>query len=310
MKSNVNSKIIILIALGILFAFSPISKSYLIYNSGNNKIISEYEIDSTLDYENLKISATSGKIHIDGNSGWVAFKNAGNCTGNGTYSDPYIIEGLVIDGVGSGSCILIQNSEVYFKIENCTFYNSGFNLNMGISFSYVNNSLLTNNNCSNNYHGIDLYNSYNNTISTNTIYDNDKWGIYLSYSFHNNITGNTAKRSRSGIRLSLSDNNILSGNTANNNFRGIHLSESDYNTVLGNTANNNHYEGVHLFYSDFNTISGNNLLGNEECIVEENCEGNIFENNDCGIIPGYNLFFLICTMSVVIILIIKKLKKS
>jgi len=53
----------------------------------------------------------------------------------------------------------------------------------------------------------------------------------------------------------------------------------------------------------------NKFLGNYECIREVDCNGNIFENNDCGIIPGYSLFFLLGTLSVAIILISKKLKK-
>ena len=71
----------------------------------------------------MKISAVSGKIHIYYN--WSATKTAGICTGSGTKTDPYIIEDLEIDGGGSGSCILIENSNVYFKIENCMDYNSG-----------------------------------------------------------------------------------------------------------------------------------------------------------------------------------------
>ncbi|MFX0142160.1 MAG: hypothetical protein ACFFDN_51455 [Candidatus Hodarchaeota archaeon] len=51
--------------------------------------------------------AVSGKIHIDNN--WTAAKSAGICTGNGTYSEPYVIDDFIIDGGGSGSCILIEN---------------------------------------------------------------------------------------------------------------------------------------------------------------------------------------------------------
>ena len=41
-------------------------------------------------------SATDAPIHIDGNSGWSDFKDAGNCTGQGTYSDPYIMQNLLL----------------------------------------------------------------------------------------------------------------------------------------------------------------------------------------------------------------------
>jgi len=54
------------------------------------------------------------------------------------------------------------------------------------------------------------------------------------------------------------------------------------NTISGNTANNNNLSGIDLFSSDNNTISGNTLIGNDECIVEENCQGNAFsDNGDC-----------------------------
>ena len=40
--------------------------------------------------------------------------------------------------------------------------------------------------------------------------------------------------------------------------------------------------GVNLNSSDVNSISGNTLLGNDKCIVEENCQGNAFgDNGDC-----------------------------
>ena len=237
MKSNVNSKIIILIALGILFALSPIITSNFIFNVGNNKTSSEYDDDITVDYENLKISATSGKIHIDGNSEWVAFKNAGKCTGEGTYSDPYIIEDLVIDAGGWGSCILIENSDVYFKIENCYVYNAGGSYEetyAGIQLSNVNNALIISNNCPSNELGIILVYSNNNTISGNNVSNND-CGISLRYSNNNTISNNNGD----GIYLYHSDNSTI----LNNNGCRITLSYSNNSTLSGNTMN---YCGISL----------------------------------------------------------------
>ena len=89
------------------------------------------------------------KIVINNGNGstynWSVAKADGICTGNGTYSEPYIIEDLVIDAGGSGSCISIENSDVYFIIENCTLYNSGGYYTAGIKLSYVDNSQLINN---------------------------------------------------------------------------------------------------------------------------------------------------------------------
>ncbi|MBA7484748.1 hypothetical protein ES707_20278 [subsurface metagenome] len=310
MKSSVKSKILILIALGILFALSPMITVNLSFIAGNNNKSSKYSAENNLDKENLKLSKISERIHIINNSGWVAFKNDGNCTGEGTYSDPYIIEDLVINGGGSGSCILIENSDVYFKIENCTVYNSGGSPSAdsaGIELSNASNGNLTNNNCSNNYIGIYLFLSDYNTISGNTA-NNNYHGIYLVGSAYNTISGNTANNNYHGIHLmgcyynsisgntvsynidcgiyldSNNDHNTISGNTANNNSRGIYLLYSDYNTISGNTANNN-WHGIGLYFSYFNTISGNTANNNGDgiCLIFSDyntISGNIANNNN------------------------------
>ena len=133
----------------------------------------------------LETSKPSGLIHINNN--WTAAKAAGICNGSGTYSDPYIIEDLEIDGGGLGNCILIENSDVYFRIERCTLYNSGLYSYAGIYLSYVNNSHLIDNNCSNNNKGLKLENCNNNTISGNIANNNNNYGIYL----HGNCNNNT-----------------------------------------------------------------------------------------------------------------------
>ena len=76
------------------------------------------------DEKDLKNSLTSGKIHINNN--WSNARDTGICSGSGIYSDPYVIEDLIIDCGGSGSGIFIENSKIsYFIIRNCTIYNSG-----------------------------------------------------------------------------------------------------------------------------------------------------------------------------------------
>jgi len=190
MKSNTNKKITIFITLGMIFALTPIIIYIFNFNTGNSENSTSYNVDYNLDNKNLKISAVSEKIHIDNN--WTAAKTALICTGNGTYSEPYIIEDLEIDVEGSGNCILIENSDVYFKIENCTVYNSGPSYhNAGIRLSNVNNSLIISNNCSSNYYGIYLLECNNNTISGNNATNNGR-GIYLSGSNNTHVSRNNA----------------------------------------------------------------------------------------------------------------------
>jgi len=306
MKSNLK---LILITVGFVFVFSSIISTSLNFNTGASE---------STGYVSLKNSAVSERIHIIGNSGWEDFKNDGNCTGNGTYSEPYVIEDLVINGGGSGSCILIEDSNVYFTIENCIVYNVYDFESAAIFLSNVTNGQLINNTCSSNYHAIILAISDNITIM-GTIANNTYAGIFTSWSNNNTISGNILNNNTFGIYIRYSHYNNMTGNTLNNNSFGIHLDGSNNNVVSENTANNNVVNGIYLFESDYNIVSGNTLIGNDECIVEEYCYGNKFsdngsctygEGNGDGIIPGYSLFILLGILSIVAIIISKKLKKS
>lgn len=170
---------------------------------------SERADDINLDGKKLKISKVSGKIHIINNSGWFDFKTDGNCTGSGTYSDPNVIEDLVIDAGGTENGIWIEGSNVYFRIENCTVYNSSYPY-VGIRSSRVNNSQLINNNFSYNFIEMELYYGNNNTISGNTANHNGWYGISLEYCDNNTVSGNTASYNDDpGIYLYYCNNNTV-----------------------------------------------------------------------------------------------------
>ncbi len=283
-------KAIILIALGIFIALLTLNNDDLNFNPGNSDEIN-------LDNEYIETSAVSGIIHIDNN--WTAAKGALICTGNGIYSDPYVIEDFVINGGASESCIFIENSDVYFKIENCTVYNSGVTIDAGIRLINVSNSQLINNNCSSNRRGIFLYSSDNNTISGNTANNNTEYGIIIHLSNYNTVSGNTANYNEFyGIFINRGNNNTISGNTANDNMdHGIFLFNADYNTVSGNSFNFNNNYGIILERSTHNTISGNTANNNEDdgiyiTISEYNTvSGNTANNNEedgIGLARGHN----------------------
>jgi parallel beta-helix repeat protein len=312
MKSNAKAIIIILLAIGILFALLPIVVINLSFITGNSNKSSDYRDDSNLDNKNLKLSAISGKIHIINNSGWVDFRNAGNCTGNGTYSDPYVIEDLVIDGGGSGSCILIENSTVYFKIENCTVYNSGgyyytaigLSLNAGINLSHANNSYIIDNDCSGNWYGIQIEYSNNNTISGNT--DND--GILIFGSGNTTVSGNIMNHYGLGIYGSLEEISSYDIDTTNLvNGKPLYYYTNEVNLGSGNFTNagqvilvncndslisnlniSDSSKAISLHYCNNNNISGNTANNNSLGIYLYFCDnntvsGNSANNNDLGI---------------------------
>ena len=227
MKSNGKSKIIILISLGILFTLSPIINNSLNFNAGNS--------DNNINDVNLTTSKISGRIHIDNN--WTDAKAAGICTGDGTYSDPYIIKDLVIDGGGLGSCIRIENSTVYFKIKNCKLYNAMYS-----SWAA----------------GILLWNVSNGYVVDNQANDNGYIGISLLICNNNTILRNDACNQGIGLALQASHNNLIKGNTLNDNSAdaSLFLYGSVNNTILENSLNFNHY-GIFFWYSDDNIVTRN-----------------------------------------------------
>ena len=259
MKSKAQSIITILITMGIFLALLPAINNGFNFNANNNDV-------TKLDKETLKISAVSGKIHVDNN--WTATESSYSwCTGSGTWNDPYVIEDLEIDGGGSGSCILIENSNVYFRIENCTIYNSGGYPDAGISLSNVFNGELINNTSSfNQAHGIAVKTCENITIRNNTI-NNNNAGIYVMDPtpigpsvniniLENEIHNNTAY----GIFLLRIDNSYVSKNNVSSGTFGIVSISSNDVYVGNNLVEDCDYAAIFVSDRDNNVNLTENLM--------------------------------------------------
>ena len=274
MKSNAKLKIIILITLEILLVSAP----KITFTADNNVI--------NFDKENLIISAVSGKIHIDDDNpiiNWTVAKKDGICTGNGTYSDPYVIEDLEIDSKGSGSCILIENSEVYFRIENCTLFNSGEGYReAGIHLVNVNNGQMLNNNCSNNSNkGIRLWNCNNSIISGNILNKNFFYGITLYGSHNYTISGNIISNTYIGIIMQAygpfkGDNNVITGNLMNGCGLKMH---GNLETLLSHEIDTtNLVNGKPLYYYTNEVNLSSNDFPNAGQVMLVNCSDSFISN--------------------------------
>ncbi len=191
-KIRTHKSKIISIFFGILFIViinGSIFKYNLEINESDNL---ENNIDSI-----PPVSATNhDPIIIDDDGGgdytWEEAINESWCSGNGTFTNPYVISNLEIDCHASAievHCIEIKNSNVFFIIEGCKLYSSNGNngyyrFNFGIYLENVNNSIIRNNKIVYDYElhlhaGIRLWASNNNTIINNYI----KWvgtGIALT----------------------------------------------------------------------------------------------------------------------------------
>ncbi|MHA2051850.1 MAG: right-handed parallel beta-helix repeat-containing protein, partial [Promethearchaeota archaeon] len=249
MKSNAKSKLII---IGILFTLLPIITTNFSYGIGNKNRSLDYSDDFILKKDNLKVSAVSGRIHIDDTNpsyNWSVAKDAGICTGNGTYSEPYIIKDLIIDGGGSGTCILIEDSDVYFTIQNCTLFNSGNtgSRTSGIYLKNVSNGQIINNNCSFNKNGIHTYFSKNNTILGNIANNNSRYGIWLDSQCNDTkIDKNTACfNSEYGIYVD----------------GGYYIYHHSYNLlIINNDVSYNAAEGIRVVFTNDSQIIGNSAI--------------------------------------------------
>jgi len=256
MKSNLKIKTIILIALGIFVAFSTL---HINFNAGN---IDEINLDT----ENIKLSAISGKIHIANN--WSDAKTAGICTGFGTWSDPYVIEDLIINGENTEYCILIENSIEFCRIENCTLYNTiGSWGEGGIHISNSQNGIIFNNEMSDHHSAILLENSNNFTIIENIVNDNS-YGVRLENAHNNRIINNTANFNHDGIYID-GNNNVISENSADDNDQaGITLSD------MGNNVTLNTMEGCGIVGdSSTNNIDTTNLVNGKPVYYYYNKNG-------------------------------------
>lgn len=187
------------------------------------------------------------------------------CNGSGTFSNPFIIENVTIDAGGTGNGILIENSNVYFIIQNCTLFNS--------SSGYYDG-------------GIKLYNTTNGQLIENNI--KNSTGIILEGGSDNNtITGNIVNYdlpltfSTVGIYLKANcSHNIISGNIMINLWNGIYLEGgSENNTITGNILNDCEYGIVIWNTCDHNDIIANNIDNSKSAVQLYSSYNNIIANN-------------------------------
>ncbi|MHA2366305.1 MAG: hypothetical protein ACXAC7_20280, partial [Candidatus Hodarchaeales archaeon] len=99
-----------------------LEESYSISNS-NQDIQSELKRSN---YKRNKITFSSSPISIDGNGDFATKASSNGWIGDGSVSNPYILEHLVITtSVESTHAISIQNTDVYFILRNSTLTATG-----------------------------------------------------------------------------------------------------------------------------------------------------------------------------------------
>ncbi|MFX1385239.1 MAG: right-handed parallel beta-helix repeat-containing protein, partial [Promethearchaeota archaeon] len=211
------------------------------------------------DLELISIKSSNGYIFINnldykhlGLISWEEAIEEGMCFGSGTALDPYIIANLVIDVNGSGSGIIITNSDFYFRIENCTIKNSGTgSYDAAITLFYTNYGDIRRNNLSmNNRSGIVLYRSHYNNIAENNLSCN-RYSLFIRYSQNNTFSDNLISNNIIAFDLYECDNNIMSSNFLSKNVHGMMLFDSNNNIILKIKVNES-YDGIIIWNSKKN----------------------------------------------------------
>ncbi|MFW9874837.1 MAG: NosD domain-containing protein [Candidatus Thorarchaeota archaeon] len=310
MKSYKKAIILILVILGIAFTLPT-----FIYINTNTFTKNIESINSRND--TLKVSKLSGKIHIKNN--WSDAKTAGLCTGSGTFSDPYVIEDLTIDAGGNGSAILIENSNVYFTIKNCTIINSKIgeplSQGAGISLGGVGNGTVINNNITLNDIGILINEGYNISISQNHVFNNLGGIFTASYGFNEIFENNISHNLIGFLGLPFNGCNFSYNLVKRNQQYGILLYYSLNSSIIGNSIISNNGSGILLLESRYDNISKNKIINNTNYGILSKLispfigdpfpipsytyiSENIITNNTCGIMLNYTTDNLILNNTV------------
>lgn len=275
----------VLLITFLLFCFFNLE--FFTLNLGNEKKSDRKIFQKT----NLKSSIISERIIIANN--WSAAELDGICTGSGNFTDPYVIQDLVIDGGGTGIGISISSRNDYFRIENCTI----FNCSVGIDLISTDNGTLYDNDCSFNEIGIYLHcpnppspeeiGCFNNFIIDNIVNNNSMQGIYIGWFCEDTfIINNTANNNADyGINYEAYPETIISGNIANNNRFGLRIIASGNKSELSkNIALNNEYYGIYCRYLSGwilteNIMEGSGLGYYQTSTIEEMSQMSIDTSN-------------------------------
>jgi parallel beta-helix repeat protein len=240
-------------------------------------------------------------IHIDGN--WSLTASTYDwCSGDGSWDNPYLIENVTINCVGTGSGILINNSnDDYFIIRNCTILDAnGIGVYSqyagGIKLINCSKGIIFNNTCTNGGFygtGIFLYNKCSNiTIERNDFQLNQRSGILIGDSSYNITVKNNIVTQcyLYGIWL---NNDINTTNIIDNNFNdagafSIYLyNNCDNNKIINNNGTETiefwlQHEGMRLDNDcDYNYIFNNTFNNNRDrgIFLDDHCEHNVILNN-------------------------------
>jgi len=199
-------------------------------------------------------------ISIVGNSGFTP-ANGTTPGGNGSLSNPYIIENWYIDTTNKDG-IHIEQTNASFIIRNV--YIHGQNLANGIFFLNVANGIVDNTTITNSYDGVTISLS-NATVQNSHVSTNAEHGIKILDGESVNLFNNTLTQemgagisSESCVKCDLN----ITKNTITSNHSGIVLQSMNNSFIFENTISSNQNDGIGVYRSTYIALVLNNITNN------------------------------------------------
>ncbi len=312
-KSSLKIFSILISLLFIIHYFDSIQPRSL--NTNKKDIIPNLNNQQTLDIT-IFINGTAKGV---GAHNWTWASSQEWCTGNGTSSDPFLIENIHISSYNFSNTVGIDitNSISHFIIKNCTFYHLAY----GIIISNSSNGKISNNtilNCndgitmtesknftiSNNFlreissHTFSLNKNNNITILKNNLIDAGDHGIYCRNSFNINVINNVFDSQYTFYAfyfvffLNVNKSNIIGTIGFSPGFDNIILQLSNHNLIKNNSVLSYQQNSrISLYRSSYNNISNNQLIGDSQGILfwGGSCNNRILYNNISHIHDGIKI---------------------
>lgn len=246
--------------------------------------------------EETSAYAAHAPIFINGNSNFTSAN--GVTRGNGTPSDPFIIEGWEIKVTSPSYGIMIWDTDVDFIVRQ-VYIHSDYGTTQGISLDfsyrglivdsvisggrdgiYAHAASLTVMSCKilDSHYGVYSSNSTNVAILNNSVSGSSE-GIVLDHSQRLTIADNTIAGGDIGISLTNTDNGTIATNTFSNLWEGIYLESSDDISVVGNSLSEGLMNGIFLQSNDRSLVTGNDVSNGRYGIYAGDSSGSSISGN-------------------------------
>src|SRR5271157_376479 len=220
----------------------------------------------------IEQSSNNQPLFIDGNRGNASIaaliaKVGG--TGNGSISNPYIIQNLKISGANasSGSGLCVANTRAYIILQNCAVQQANGSNQEGINVSNCTHVTLINCSAVDYNVGIFIAASINTNVTRNTVSNNTLIGLFLASSNKSSIVANHVVNSNTtNIGLDNANGNNISENILTKSYVGMELSvfgkNCSDNRIYENNVTGSTLAGILMLHGHTNTIWLNNFINN------------------------------------------------